>query len=118
MFDWTTVGGCEWVGLPCEVKTRGYESSFYTTFLTRGARRMVLRGGDLPSAQFPAAEGSDRLHIARPKIRTREIRVSENSESNKEICEKRKSGEGWDFLSRFPCCISFIFVALIFVLKY
>ena len=38
----------------------------------------------------PAAEGSDRLHIARPKLRTREIKVSENSESNKEICEKRK----------------------------
>ena len=52
----------------------------------------------LPFAQFPAAEGSDRLHIARPKLRTREIKVSENSESNKEICEKRKSGEGWDFL--------------------
>ena len=42
----------------------------------------------------PAAEGSDRLHIARPKLQTREIKVSENSELNKEICEKRKSGEG------------------------
>ena len=25
MLDWTTVGGCEWVGFPCEVKTIGYE---------------------------------------------------------------------------------------------
>ena len=80
MFDWTTVGGCEWVGLPCEVKTRVI--FLLHVFNTRSSKGGFERGATCAAfcAVSSSGEGSDRLHIARSKLWTREIRVSENSE--------------------------------------